>query len=172
MPLKGGRLAGSDEPNPHFPVFQDQPRNHPPGGHDVCPLPAFASECRRSAARAGIDFTHETVRFWWNRFGTIFAGEIRRSRVQAMLLFRHIRSLQKFATVHSSVHDQFAPQTFGSTRNDTSHPDRLSRIAALPHSPRGANPARPDPCRGRGLSETFLGFVWQHRLTKHLAFNK
>ncbi|MCZ8163780.1 MAG: hypothetical protein O9315_17405 [Beijerinckiaceae bacterium] len=35
----------------------------------------------------GIDITHETVRFWWNRFGTIFAAEIRRSRVQAMRNF-------------------------------------------------------------------------------------
>jgi hypothetical protein len=32
----------------------------------------------------GIDIRHETVRFWWNRFGAIFATEIRRSRVQAM----------------------------------------------------------------------------------------
>jgi putative transposase len=32
----------------------------------------------------GIDITHETVRFWWNRFGTIVAAEIRRSRLQAM----------------------------------------------------------------------------------------
>jgi putative transposase len=31
------------------------------------------------------------VRFWWNRFGTIFAAEIRRSRVQAMRHFRHRR---------------------------------------------------------------------------------
>ena len=37
----------------------------------------------------GIDITHETVRFWWNRFGTILAAEIRRSRVQAMLAHRH-----------------------------------------------------------------------------------
>jgi putative transposase len=37
----------------------------------------------------GIDITHETVRFWWNRFGTIFATEIRRCRVQAMRSFRH-----------------------------------------------------------------------------------
>jgi putative transposase len=35
----------------------------------------------------GIDITHETVRFLWNRFGTIFAAEIRRSRVQAMRHF-------------------------------------------------------------------------------------
>ncbi len=38
-----------------------------------------------------IDITHHTVRFWWNRFGTIFAAEIRRSRVQAMRNFRHRR---------------------------------------------------------------------------------
>ena len=29
----------------------------------------------------GIDICHETVRFWWNRFGPMFAGEIRRRRV-------------------------------------------------------------------------------------------
>jgi putative transposase len=28
----------------------------------------------------GIDICHETVRFWWNRFGPMFAGEIRRRR--------------------------------------------------------------------------------------------
>tara|TARA_R110001592_G_scaffold197769_6_gene445809 strand:- start:3328 stop:4023 length:696 start_codon:yes stop_codon:yes gene_type:complete len=30
----------------------------------------------------GIDICHETVRFWWNRFGPLFAAEIRRRRVQ------------------------------------------------------------------------------------------
>ena len=25
----------------------------------------------------GIDISHETVRYWWNRFGPMFAGEIR-----------------------------------------------------------------------------------------------
>ncbi|MCZ8163804.1 MAG: DDE-type integrase/transposase/recombinase [Beijerinckiaceae bacterium] len=38
-----------------------------------------------------IDITHETVRFWWNRFGTIFAAEVRRSRVDAMRCFRRRR---------------------------------------------------------------------------------
>jgi len=28
----------------------------------------------------GIDICHETVRFWWNRFGPMFASEIRRKR--------------------------------------------------------------------------------------------
>jgi putative transposase len=31
----------------------------------------------------GIDICHETVRFWWNRFGPIFAAEIRKRRVQS-----------------------------------------------------------------------------------------
>jgi len=30
----------------------------------------------------GIDICHETVRFWWNRFGPLFASEIRERRVQ------------------------------------------------------------------------------------------
>jgi putative transposase len=29
-------------------------------------------------AERGIDISHETVRFWWNRFGPMFAAEIRR----------------------------------------------------------------------------------------------
>ena len=32
----------------------------------------------------GIDISHETVRYWWNRFGPIFDAEIRRKRVQRM----------------------------------------------------------------------------------------
>ena len=29
----------------------------------------------------GIDICHETVRFWWNRFGPMFASEIRKRRI-------------------------------------------------------------------------------------------
>jgi len=29
----------------------------------------------------GIDISHETVRFWWNRFGSLFIEEIRKKRV-------------------------------------------------------------------------------------------
>ena len=32
----------------------------------------------------GIDVSHETIRFWWNRFGPMFASEIRRRRVQQL----------------------------------------------------------------------------------------
>jgi putative transposase len=33
---------------------------------------------------SGIDISHETVRFWWNRFGPMFAAEIRKRRVAHM----------------------------------------------------------------------------------------
>ena len=32
----------------------------------------------------GIDICHETVRFWWNRFGPTFAAEIRKKRIAQM----------------------------------------------------------------------------------------
>ena len=39
----------------------------------------------------GIEVSHETVRYWWNRFGPMFAAEIRRRRVSRMRGFRHWR---------------------------------------------------------------------------------
>ena len=39
----------------------------------------------------GIDVCHETVRLWWNRFGPMFAGEIRRRRVSRTRGLRHWR---------------------------------------------------------------------------------
>jgi len=39
----------------------------------------------------GIDISHESVRFWWNRFGPMFAAEIRRKRVERMRSLPHWR---------------------------------------------------------------------------------
>ncbi len=39
----------------------------------------------------GIEICHETVRHWWNRFGPLFAADIRRQRVSRMRAFRHWR---------------------------------------------------------------------------------
>src|SRR5580658_7130114 len=41
-------------------------------------------------AERGIEISHETVRFWWNRFGPMFAAEIRNRRVA------HIRSYRQW----------------------------------------------------------------------------
>ena len=32
----------------------------------------------------GIDVSHEAIRFWWHRFGPMFASEIRKRRIQGM----------------------------------------------------------------------------------------
>ncbi|MCZ8333084.1 MAG: IS6 family transposase [Rhodobacteraceae bacterium] len=39
----------------------------------------------------GIEISHETVRHWWNRFGPLFAAEIRRKRVDRMRSLPHWR---------------------------------------------------------------------------------
>ena len=39
----------------------------------------------------GYDLCHETVWLWWNRFGPLFVGEIRRKRTGHMRGFRHWR---------------------------------------------------------------------------------
>ena len=38
-------------------------------------------------AERGIDISHETIRFWWNRFGSVFAAEIRKKRVAHLRRF-------------------------------------------------------------------------------------
>ena len=42
-------------------------------------------------AERGIDLCHETVRHWWNRFGPMFAADIRRQRTSRMRGFRQWR---------------------------------------------------------------------------------
>jgi putative transposase len=61
----------------------------------------------------GSDITHEAVRFWWNRFGTISAAEIRRRgaaavryfgrRERATIRFRRMRTLRTVAALHGSI---------------------------------------------------------------------
>jgi putative transposase len=42
-------------------------------------------------AERGIDICHETVRHWWNRFGPMFAADIKRQRINRMRGFRQWR---------------------------------------------------------------------------------
>lgn len=54
----------------------------------------------------GIDLRHETIRFWWNRFGPMFAGEVRRRRVSYMRGFRQWRWQldEVFVTINGEPH--------------------------------------------------------------------
>jgi putative transposase len=46
---------------------------------------------KTSLHERGIEISHETVRFWWNRFGPMFAAEIRRKRIDRMRAFSNWR---------------------------------------------------------------------------------
>jgi len=54
----------------------------------------------------GIDISYESVRFWWNRFGPIFAAEIRRKRVERMRAYsnwqRHLDEV--FVKINGETH--------------------------------------------------------------------
>lgn len=52
----------------------------------------------------GIDFSHETVRYWRNSHLPF------RRRERAMARFRQMKTLQKFASVHASLHNHFASE--------------------------------------------------------------
>jgi putative transposase len=41
--------------------------------------------------KCGIEIRHQTVRFWWNRLGPLFAAEIRRKRADRMRGREHWR---------------------------------------------------------------------------------
>ena len=44
-------------------------------------FPLSLRQVKDLLSERGTDICHETVRFWWNRFGPLFAAEIRRRRV-------------------------------------------------------------------------------------------
>ena len=47
----------------------------------MCGYPLSLRNVEDLLHERGIDISHETVRFWWNRFGPLFAAEIRKKRV-------------------------------------------------------------------------------------------
>jgi putative transposase len=54
----------------------------------------------------GIDISHETIRLWWNRFGPIFASQIRRRRTRRMHAFSnwqwHLDEI--FVKINGEIH--------------------------------------------------------------------
>ncbi|MCZ8302123.1 MAG: DDE-type integrase/transposase/recombinase [Beijerinckiaceae bacterium] len=79
-----------------------------------------------------------------------------RRRERAMLRFRRMRTEGLRSEVCRNSPRFTARSTTTSTRNVTFHLGQHSRNATPPLSMNGVNFARPDPCRGRVLSETFL----------------
>ena len=58
----------------------------------------------------GSDLCHETVRLWWNRFGPMFAADIRRQRVGRMRGLGSFRIALR--TVETSSHRTDSTATF------------------------------------------------------------
>ena len=53
----------------------------------------------------GIDISHETVRFWWHRFGPMFAAEIGKRRIEGMKSSRWRWHLDEmFVTINGEMH--------------------------------------------------------------------
>jgi len=75
-----------------------------------------------------------------------------RRRERAMLRFRQMRSLQKFAAIHGSVHNHFNQE------RHTSPPAKFSRFAATPPLLSGAGSARPEFWRLRANLRLFWLF--------------
>ena len=102
-----------------------------------------------------IDICHETVRLWWNRFGRLFAAEIRKRRVHRhwypywrwhldevfvringktyYLSCASERALQKFTSIHASVHNHFNHQ------RHLNHSDIFLTKTGTPPWPNGVN---------------------------------
>lgn len=57
-------------------------------------------------AQHGYDISYETVRFWWNRFGPLFASDIRRQRASRMKGLRHCRRHldERFVKINGETH--------------------------------------------------------------------
>ena len=91
----------------------------------------------------GIDLCHETVRLWWNRFGSIFAAEVRRRRVGRMRGIRHWRWHldEVFVRINASAN------TFVCSRSRGRGPGEL----------RHENPRQGS---GSGLSEESAAAAW------------
>lgn len=54
----------------------------------------------------GVDVCHETVRFWWHRFGPMFAAEIRKRRISGMRSSRWRWHLDEmFVKINGERHD-------------------------------------------------------------------
>jgi len=63
----------------------------------------------------GIDICHDTVRFWWNRFGPMFASEIRKRRIHHRSFSRWRWHLDESAPLNSTSDAGLRDPTAAST---------------------------------------------------------
>ena len=105
----------------------------------------------------GVDVSHETVRFWWHRFGPMFAAKIKKRRIEGMKSSRWRWHLDEvFAKINGERHYLSKPSTVcvpahGAVPCATMKkgPIRAARDP-MPTGPdrRCRNPIRPVPAQG------------------------
>ena len=89
----------------------------------------------------GIDVSYETIRFWWHRFGPMFAAEIRHRRADRMRAFSNWR----WHVDEVLPSPPFTPPSATtSTRNAASPARTISSSTAPPLLPNGVDSARPE----------------------------
>ena len=75
-------------------------------GYVRFPLPLSLRTVEDLLHERGIDISHETVRFWWIRFGPLFAAEIRIKRANRMRAYSnwkwHLDEV--FAKINGELH--------------------------------------------------------------------
>ena len=81
----------------------------------------------------GVDVSHETVRFWWNRFGPLFAAEIRKKRVSQMRAYSnwqwHLDEI--FVKINGETHYLWRAVDHGGEVLESYVTKRRDRTAAL-----------------------------------------
>ena len=79
----------------------------------------------------GIDICHETVRFWWNRFGPLFAAEIRKRRVHGRSYSQWCWHLDEvFVRINGKTHYLWRAVDHESEVLEVYAPKRRNRMAA------------------------------------------
>ena len=84
MARQGGYVASVDYESEPVPLLPNRPRSHPAGGDVICQIPLSLRDVENLLHERGIDVSHESVRFWWQRFGPMFASEIRKKRAELL----------------------------------------------------------------------------------------
>lgn len=79
-----GRLAWRMTKRSPFRCFKTSPEIIRPAVMMYVRFPLSPRNVEDLLHERGVDICHETVRFWWNRFGPMFAAEIRKRRVSRM----------------------------------------------------------------------------------------
>ena len=76
-------LVVCEDEEQSLPIFQNLARGHSPRGDDVyVRYPLSLRQVEDILFERGIDISHETIRYWWNRFGPMFAAEIRKRCIE------------------------------------------------------------------------------------------